>query len=169
VRTHGDHGRTGRNVTALNTEGELVPTNTNWLHTFPGPRWTPRRVKRRRVRSYTAHQAYHHPIGAVAHDISKSSAEVSRQATGLLATLTALGLWLVEVCAWCIAWVYYAIFLGARAVYRHNVIGQTVASLTGRRQPQPAYDPYGPPAQPVDLAALSTPAGDWDGPIRRRG
>jgi hypothetical protein len=87
---------------------------------------------------------------------------------GLLAILI-LGylftiVWIVEFEIWIAVWFYYGLFLGARWVYRNNVLGQTITSVTRRRQQPAPYDPHGAPARPVDLATY----GDWDGPMRTR-
>lgn len=72
------------------------------------------------------------------------------------------GIWVAEASLLCAIWLYYGLFLGARSIYRNNVLGQTAETLTPRRTA--ARDPY---AEPVDLAALQAP-GDWDGLTRRR-
>jgi len=122
-----------------------------WLHTFPPPRWIPQAKRRRHHGS--VHHAYHHPV------------EGGLMATGgclvgmavLFVWLLAIEFWLAEIMLWGCVWCYYAMGLACRWIYRSNIVGQTVRTLTGRRTVRVAYDPHGAPRYPVDLGALGDP------------
>jgi hypothetical protein len=121
-----------------------------WLHTIP-----PIRAPRHR------HHHHHHiePVEAVFKAIGYA-----------ILWMLILEFWILELEIWLAVWFYYGMFLGCRWIYRNNVLGQTVAALTGRRKPvRPAYDPHGTPTQPVDLAPLADAGDPWDtGTMRRR-
>lgn len=69
-------------------------------------------------------------------------------------------IWMLEAMLWATIWFYYGLFLGARWMWRHNPIGQTIDSrhaAAERRRPRPGpYDPHAAPPRPVDLSQLGT-------------
>lgn len=131
---------------------------SGWLHTFPRPRWTSFSV-RSRGRGPTARQAYYHPAETAAVGIGGMIAALLAMSLAVCVWSLEVGLWFYETTFWLMAWFGYGAFLGARWIYRSNVLGQTVSSLSRR---QHSAVPVDPDAQPINL-------GDWDGPVRRRG
>ena len=58
--------------------------------------------------------------------------------------------WWMELLVWAGVWCYYALFLGARWVWRHNPIGQTIDSATAARE----RGTVEPPREHIDLGRL---------------
>lgn len=123
------------------------PARTDWLHRFP-PLHTPRFRRTHLSRDLDRALFVGFCVG-MGH---------------LFVLMLALGLWAAEIEAWLLAWTYYGTFLGARWIWRHNPLGQTVAAVTPGPKPHP-YDPHGTPAQPVDLAQFGE---QRRGDMRRR-
>ncbi len=71
----------------------------------------------------------------------------------------AAAVWLYETSFWLAVWSYFGMFVGVRWMYRNNVLGQTVSSLSRRPRTVVRIDPD---AEPIDL-------GDWDGSVRQQG
>lgn len=121
-----------------------------WLHTVPPPRWMPG-TRRRRHHGSIRH-AYHHPVEGSFMAVGGCLAGMLM----LLVWLVAIEFWFLEVMLWACVWTYFALGLACLWIYRRNIIGQTVRTLTGRRTVRAEYDPHGAPRYPVDLGALGS-------------
>lgn len=126
----------------------MTTPRRDWLHTlppwrFPYPGQHPHRHHRHHLHAGDVFEAVFKGIGWLV----------------ILELGTAL--WIVELEVWLTVWVYYGMFLGARWVYRHNVIGQTVTSLASGRRQKPVERPAGR-GGPIDLS--QAPYAPWSTP-----
>ena len=83
-------------------------------------------------------QVYYHPTETAVISGARVFARFLGAMAFIYAWAFALGIWLVEVEVWVIVWFYYGAFLGARWIYRNNVIEQTISGALRRRDRQKA-------------------------------
>lgn len=111
-----------------------MAARADWLHRFPPFRMPGFRRTR-----------HHHDA-----EVAFAAAFFTMMARLFVLELV-IGVWLIEVEAWVIAWTYYGMFLGARWVWRGNVVGRAWMAVTGRRRrPVERPVPYAAPPNTID-------------------